>query len=498
MTKTLILLSLVLVSTAFSRTITASGGSNSAVQSAIDAAANGDTVTWSSGNYTWNAGINCNKAITIDGAGSTITHGAGSSNLMNLTLSNAGHLTVANIKFMPGSATGRYMNVGGSGQFFVMHDSSFNIPNFQLNQGLSLNAVGGLIYNCTFESTDSSSSSGPGSGSGCLQIKSTKSYYDKSTLGNLDVNGDINFYIEDSRFLNIYNQAVDVDDCGRVVVRHCEVQNTQFLTHGITSMWGGRQIELYENRFTFPKINGMFCNVNRNLWMRAGTARIFNNYCEKLDSLGYWGGWKMSFVFIDEPLTRSGAGNGGKCETQAQYPGTRWPGTGSDGTQHATGQIVSPSIVDPIYLWNNTGPAATAWGTNDQSGSTQTCTNGPTSAVFKAGRDIILSAPANYTPYTYPHPLRGGGSPTPTPTSTPQPTSTPTPQPTPTPPQPTPTPPQPTPSPSVSPSPTPPIPVTSYSDFWNAVGEFIHQHPANPNTYSRQADDQGTETTPGQ
>ena len=487
------------------KTITASAGSNGAVQSAIDSAANGDTVVIPAGSYTWNGGISCNKAITISGTGVTVTHGAGGGDLLSLTLNSAGHLTVAGINFKPGSATGRYMNVRGNGQFFVMHDCSFNIPNFQLNQGLTYDAVGGLIYECTFESTDSSSSNGPGSGSGCLQIKSTKNYYDKSTLGSLDTGGDENFYIEDCTFKNIYNQAVDVDDAGRVVVRYCDVINTQFLTHGITSKFGGRQVELYNNNFKYEKVNNTFVNVNRNLWVRAGTARIHHNDCQKLDSQGYWGGWKPSFVFIDEPLTRSGAGNGGRCETQSQYPGTRWPGTGSDGTSYPTGQIVSPSVVDPVYIWANTGPAATSWGTNDQSGSTKTCDNGPTSAVFKLNRDIFLSAPSGYAPYTYPHPLRGGTGPTPTPapTATPNPTATP-PGPTPTPaPTATPTPkPSPTPTPTPAPTPTPPA-NSSYSEWLDQLAEWIKAHPPVVNPNAREEQDspdalQGTPVTPGE
>ena len=465
------------------RTITAASGSASAVQSAIDSAANGDTVLIPSGIYTWTGGISCNKAITIDGQGASITQGAGSANLFNLTISSAGHLTVANIKFLPGTATGRYMNIGqvNGAQGIILHDLNFNIPNFQLTTAITINTTGGLFYNCTFESTASSSSSGPGSGSGCLQIKSPKGWYEADTFGTADTRGDQNLYVEDCTFRDMYNQAIDIDDCARVVLRYSEFINSQAVIHGITSTWGGRQFEAYNDKFLYEKRGGVWVNTNRFFWARAGSGRIHDNTVDKIDSGGYWGGAKPSWVFIDEPLTRSGAGNGGKCETEAMYPGTRWPGTGTDGKSYPSGQIVTPSAINPFYFWANSGAGADFWGTNDQTG--YGCSGGSTKNIFKLDRDIKFAAPAGYSPYTYPHPWRGGAGPTPTPapsasvTPTPQPTSTPQPTPSPTP--------QPTPSPAGA----------SYSDWLNELGKWIEEHPARPNGTQRQ--EQGTEANPG-
>lgn len=413
-------------------------GSPGSVQTAIDQAANGDTVAFpANGNFTWSSGITCKKVITIEGNGSTITHGAGSSDLFNLTTSTAGHLTVQNLKFKPGGATGRYISLGevSGAQGIILHDLNFNIPNFQLTTAITANVTGGMAYNCVFESTDPGGSSGPGSGSGCLQLRSPKNWYDADTFGKADTNGDQNFYVEDCTFRDMYNQAIDIDDNTRLVLRHNQMINSQCVIHGITSMWGGRQFEAYSNNFIYEKRNGVWVNTNRYFWARAGTGRIHDNSVQRIDSGGYWGAAKPSWLFIDEPLTRPGSGNGGRCETQSQYPGTRWPGTGTDGTKHPSGQIVSPSAVDPFYIWNNTGTGATSWSTNDQSG--YNCNNGPTSNVFRLGRDIILAADPNYAgEFPYPHPWRGGGSVTPTPTGSPtatlppQPTATRTPTPT--------------------------------------------------------------------
>jgi hypothetical protein len=468
---------------AWSKTVTAGGGSNSQVQSAIDSATDGDTVVIPPGNYDWSGGISCGKAVTISGTGVTVNHRAGGGDLVRLTTSSRGHVTLNGINFQPGNGTGRYLVVeqGANGVPFIMGGVTFEIPNWQLNEAMTVDATGGLIYNCTFASHADGGSGGPGAGSGCCQIRSSKSWYDKSTLGALDTNGDANTYFEDCTFLNIYNQAVDVDEAGRVVIRHCSVTNTQFLTHGITGMWGGRQVELYNNQFKYVKQPPNSANIpwvalSRWLWMRAGTGRIHDNTVDALDSGGYWGSGHVSWVFIDEPLTRPGAGNGGVCESESQYPGTRWPGTGSDGTQYPTGRVVSPSLVDPVYVWNNTGAGASTWGVNDQTG--YGCdNNGHTANVFKLGRDIIFSAAPGYATYTYPHPWRGGAGPTPTPTATPGPTATPNPTASPTPTA-TPTP---TPNPTPTPAPTPP-PSADYSAWLNQLAGWIHDHPATPGT----------------
>jgi hypothetical protein len=458
------------------RTITASGGSNSNVQSAIDSAASGDTVQVPSGNYTWTGGITCNQAITIDGSGSTITHNAGSGNLFNLTTSSAGHLSVANIKFQPGAATGRYISIGAGagGQGIILHDLSFEIPNFQLTTAITSKMLGGLIYNCVFESHASSASSGPGSGSGCLQVSSPKDWYDADTFGTMDRNGDHNLYVEDCVFRDMYNQAIDLDDNCRLVLRHCQLINSQCVTHGITSMWGGRQFEAYNNAFIYEKRNGTWVNTNRFFWARAGTGRIHDNTVDKVDSGGYWGGWKPSFVFIAEPLTRSGSGNGGVCEKESDYLGTRWVGSGTDGTKHPSGEIVRNSPSDPFYFWNNSGGGANSWGVNDQTG--YGCSGGSTKNVFKEGRDIIFAAAPGYAEFTYPHPWRSGAGPIPTPAPTV------TPSPMPTPPSPTPTP---------TPQPTPPMPSGGeYSQWLDELGAWIEAHPAHKNPTP---ESQGTE-----
>ena len=56
-------------------------------------------------------------------------------------------------------------------------------------------------------------------------------------------NGTLNTYIEDSVFSYV-GQAPDVDDSGRIVIRHfLQFIGSSGLTHGTTSTYGGRQVK---------------------------------------------------------------------------------------------------------------------------------------------------------------------------------------------------------------------------------------------------------------
>lgn len=412
----------------------ASDGSIASIQSLINGAATGDTVTIPPGNYTWAGTVNLNKAITLTAQGIVpnnppsppvvITHNNGANALIGVTVVPAGDTTIAGISFQPGTATGSYISTAASGSnpgILILHNCIGELPNFQLLKPFDWEIQGGLIYQCSFQSSTDSGSTGWGSGSACLPIKSPYSYYNVSTLGALDTTGRANLYVEDCTIYNLYNQAVDVDDAGRVNVRYCHIINSQLLTHGITGLYGGRQVDFNNNVFEFRKLTpnsaGLsYVALNRWMWWRAGTGRVWGNQVDAISSQDW--GTKPCWNFTNEPLTRAATGNGSQCETPAMYPGTRWPGTGSNGTVHPTGIIVSPSDLDPIYIWSNSaGPnsnGTTSWGCIDYDAPLQNCFNGPTSAVFLLNRDLFFSAPSNnpsppYTPYVYPHPLRTTG-----------------------------------------------------------------------------------------
>src|SRR5438876_7932866 len=258
-------------------TVTATSCNVSDVQTAINSAKDGDTVIIPNGSCSWSSGISTAKQITIQGAtvgGVTITDADANAgdNLLSLTIGNSFHTNIAYLRVLPGTGKGSYISMNGTGLPPLMHDMYFNLPNFQLQHAVSWAVAGGVIWNTTFESTDNiggACGTQVGSDSGSIVIKSTLSWDAPSTMGTLDTNGDENLYIEDSTFSYV-GQVPDVDDNGRVVVRHSTISNTSGgLTHGTTSATGGRQMEYYNNSFVYSNTNR---NANRYFWGRAGTA----------------------------------------------------------------------------------------------------------------------------------------------------------------------------------------------------------------------------------
>lgn len=388
-------------------TRTAASCSPADVQTQITASSDGDIVIIPNGNCTWGSGVTVSgKGIYLKGqtAGSVrLTHGAGGTALLSLSADTTHHVGVGNLNFIRGSGTGEYITTtGSSAKVILVHNTHFDVPdNFSVLRTILWDALGGVFWSVTFESTTPGGGNGPGAGSGCLKITSPKPWLDTSTWGMQDTDGLSNLYIEDSTFLHIYNQAVDCDDNCRLVVRFSTIRNSQMLHHGTTSLQGGRQSEFYNNAFDYSPatFGNQFTdvNLNRYLWLRAGTTRLADNTIVPISS-GTWGGSKSELVFMAESLTRSGAGSG--CQLESAYPnGVHWSGFGANGTAQTS---------DPIRLWNNTG--TWDWSTNDHdAGIPGFCNNGQSSAnVILLNRDVILSDPGNYTKFTYPHPLRAG------------------------------------------------------------------------------------------
>ena len=369
-------------------TITAASCSATDVGAAINAASNGDTVVIPNGSCTWTSGITMSKQITLRGAsvdGVTISHGAGSGTLLTVNIGSSARTRISNLRFMPGNGTGVYIQVNGAGLTPVMQDVYFNIPHFQLQHAVRWFVKGGVISRATFESTDYTSSV-YGSESGCLQVKGGGSWLAPSTLGILDSDGTNNLYIEDSVFKYV-GQCPDVDDMGRVVVRRSQFIGSSGLTHGTTSSDGGRQVELYDNTFTYPNTSR---NLNRYFWWRAGTAVITRNSVQSISGQMY--GSKPSWTFVVENARRSGPP--GCCTS---YPCWHQPGAGANG---------SSQISDPVYFWDNTGTGATYVGTNE--GEPANCgTTYSTTDFFKQNRDYFVNSGAKpgYASYPYPHPL---------------------------------------------------------------------------------------------
>jgi hypothetical protein len=415
-----LLLSVLSGKAAKANTYTAKSCNTSDVQASINSASDGDTVIIPNGSCSWSTGISTAKQLTLQGqtvGGVTITDMAGDANLLSFTIGSTHHTTIANLRFMPGNGTGNYITVNGVGQVPLMHDMYFNLPNFQLQHAVMWTVTGGVIWNTTFESTATAL---PGSDSGSLLVKSNVPWDTPSTTGTLDTNGDKNLYIEDSTFKNV-GQSPDVDDNGRVAIRHSTFIGSAGLTHGPSSAQGGRQVELYNNAFSYPDPNR---NMNRWFWLRAGTMIVTQNNIDWINGPSYPN--KNSFTFIVEAARWNTGGHG--CLTG--YMGFHQVGSGATATVQsptklALGQLPPDpyQVSDPVYIWNNsgTGNGIAHVGLNDA--STDNCNNtNPATGVeyttadfFVLNRDYFVDngAKPGWQPYPYPHPLRGTSSTTP-------------------------------------------------------------------------------------
>jgi hypothetical protein len=392
--------------------------SASSVQAAINAASHGDTVIIPSGSCTWTSGVRTATQLTITGQtkGSVIiTHGAGSETLFTITTGSRHNTEINNIRFMPGSATGNYMTINGTGKPPLIHDNYFRVPDWQLVNAIHYGRYsGGVIYLNTFESLTTAGVGGSsGAGSGCLVIKdpgdsASWSWSTASTMGTDDTTGLNNVYIEGNTFNNIYLQAIDCDDNSRVVIRQNTFNDSGFGAHGAdTSIYGMRHIEVYNNLFVFhPSGTGfggaIHYPLNLNWWMclRGGTGIFANNVIPDINSAAW--GPKSELYFIVQNLRRD-SGPNPCCK---EYPCLHQTGRGQDNT------------LEPFYIWGNAGtgkqaPFLADYGCNDPHTSCRDsgCASRRTADFVAAGRDYhVGTAKPGWTGYTCPHPLAGSGT----------------------------------------------------------------------------------------
>ena len=369
-------------------TISAASCSLTAVQAAVNAAADGDKVVIPSGSCAWAGGISTTKQIRIEAQNYTptprgtmtrsvtITNNSTSAPLFQFTTGNAFHVGLAGIRFNEGSGNQNHVRFQGSGSKVpLVNDCAFEVRNrFGNNPDISAIAVlsqGGVFWNSYIVGV------GGGVGGQCcpeggaILINSPRAWNTPSTMGALDTNGTVNVYFEDSTFKD-FGAGPDVDDNGRYVMRHSLMDGAWGVTHGFTSKFGGRHVEYYNNTFQVTTANRNI--AGRYFWFRAGTG-VFTDNVVNSQNLGYG-----TPVMVDI----------GDNTSPKPYPQARQPGFGHNG---------STDVSDPIYIWNQTGNAGYAWGVS----------NGWDSNV-RLNRDIFVNSGAKpgYSKYTYPHPLRGG------------------------------------------------------------------------------------------
>lgn len=380
----------------YAATQRAASCSTSAVQAAVNAANNGDTVLIPDGSCSWTSGISTNKQIWIRAENYTPTKGGSASRnviitnnasvpLFSFTTGDIFHAALSGIRINEGSGGNNAVEVRGSGsKVFLLSDMFFEVKSRYGSSTevavIDWSAQGGVIWNTRFIGLGTGGVAGVGADGASLVIKGQPRVWNtSSTMGTLDTNGNVNLYVEDCSCLNM-SQFPDADDHARAVWRYNTLDGCWGLTHGFTSTWGGRHAEYYNN--TFSVTSTARNHQGRNFWIRAGTALFTDNVVNNAAAPGEYGAPSLFEI--------------GDNTSPGTYPMSRQPGWGHNGTS---------SVSDPIYSWNNTGAQQGSWSYNSQPGGWQN--------IVVSGRDVFVNAGAKpgYSKYTYPHPMRSALAP---------------------------------------------------------------------------------------
>lgn len=401
--RTLILWMVLLLSPmiAHANTLAAASCSEADVDSAITAAAAGDTVTIPAGTCAWSSRYILSKTINLTGAGkdSTIITDATAS--------------------------------GVDGLIYVTATGAFELSNFSM-VGIKSNAIR-IGTGTSFKSTGwkihdmNISSAGPGGTDGIMPWGMTYGviYNMTFTDSNVDVTGGADadwsadsslgtanaVYIEDSVFTRTTNDlknAIDANNGGRYVVRHNSFINTHVYSHTLgTNRRATRHWEIYDNDFYAPIAQWVWIS------MEAGTGVIYNNrihpgFSETGVSLQYQRTCGTPGAVT--PWTSACTGCTGTCSYDGNTSGKQgYPCRDQIGRSTDTG-ISTAQLLDPAYQWNNTRCSNTT-GTTCSSpvtlkfGFLNSCARTAIHNVENVDYVNGVAKPG-YSAYAYPHPLR--------------------------------------------------------------------------------------------
>jgi hypothetical protein len=453
-------------------------------------AINGDTITVTPGSYTEASTISISKYVKVIGTGVTVTDSSCPSvcsgpNLITINESTAGSIYITGFTFMQGTARHQapaaviQVNPATGGKPVVIQNNNFgtNVNNgWTGNNLISMLSYHGVIAGNTvwgYPSTGLCQAflgfihSKMTSGS----VPSFAQWEAAAYYGSADTNGDRNLYLENNH-LN-YVTLIDADDLTRVVIRHNDMFDSDIGAHGAdTSNPGMRYAEIYSNTWTYdtsplPSCGGGFYNATDWIFLRGGTARIWDNTIPNIPPNAiHFADWKL----------RRNAGDYA-CWDVIVNPGSGWPSPRAVGWGYSTGATafnISGSSasgttvrqdLESVYIWHNTGtgnygqpnsdpqidnysPADAACGAMPDSAATYivknrefytqnasidttqgvsvgvsgsrpgTCRQGVAYFNTDLNRLDVCTATNtwgnSYTPYTYPHPLVAGSSAGPT------------------------------------------------------------------------------------
>jgi len=368
--------------------------------------------------------------IVNNAQGSTM----GSGGLFSINEDTSVHTSVGNLQVVAGSTYQDnvvQVNYTSGGQAVLIHDMRITgNPNLTGPPDgnatmIVMNTNRGVIWNISAESNPYNIST-----MGAITVQEdsadlTNSWKTVSNMGILDTNGQGEVFAEDNDY-HAMNYATSTDNNARAVWRYSLYDNSGVGTHGAdTSDYGQRYFEFYNNVMTFEGYtDGTTFNVGDWFFLRGGTGLIYNNTITPLVSQDYgdkadWNATVMNLQRNAGPNPCWGSGTSGGAE----YHAPRQVGFGyvtGNGTANDPADGVNNSLTDsvtyvgdsePFYIWGNSRSQLTVAITDY--GSWGGCSNPDTSSNYIVlNRDYFngTTAKPGWSPYTYPHPLRGSAS----------------------------------------------------------------------------------------
>ena len=426
-------------------------GSYNDVAACIKNTIDGDTVNIPAGNYTWSSEIIITQNITIQGAGYTNTKITRNGTAFTLSDTSA---RITGIGFIQN---------GGDNQISIAGGSGWRIDHCQFTGGgVSIYVNGNNVASTPYGLIDNNDIIEgriiPSLASNVTEARAI--WAADHPFGSADTTGLHSIYIEDNTFYKTADNGGNVIDAsaytGAYVARYNTVTGrTQFQVHSFqdANNRGAKAWEIYGNSFTASP------STWTAMFIRGGTGLIFNNAISN---------YSYAIVF-DNVRSFSSIATAGQCNGSSPWDGNinanGWPcrdqiGRGKDVTLWTDANPYPDQVSQPAYLWSNikSGSNVSAYVHNDTEAwiqadrdyyeqkayfdgtsgvgcgtiasrpttctvgvaywaTNQSCTN-MTGMVGKNPSTLISGTlykcnasgqwEAYYTPYTYPHPLRGG------------------------------------------------------------------------------------------
>lgn len=332
--------------TSFADTHTAASCSLVDVTTAFTAAAGGDTVIIPPGSCTWTSGITINKAITIQGAGTTqtiITHNASAPLITISPASATDSIRITGIYFN----NQNYLGTTRCDIYISGNSTAFRIDNCHFYLGKEVISLGisarhnGVIDSCIFEDVDLG-----------IRAQDYADYYNSnptnSSWGRTIAPGTSDaLFIENNTFTttnrascNMLNESIYNSNAARSVVRYNTFNNACSVTidtimdaHGLGGCDRGTVIaEIYNNSFTVGAINvwGKFRGGSIVMHDNTITLSGSNTTTIRLSNEQAWAGFSdyggewpsmdqlFNSYFYNNTIYNSGACSGG-CEAAISY-----------------------------------------------------------------------------------------------------------------------------------------------------------------------------------